>query len=223
MKKQFLIAILMLPTLIFSQVGGIVTGSGNTYNTIFNPNTEIDKTAEFKNLAPKMYLNANYLAANVDNISETFFLRYNMYRDEMEFTKNNQLLYLKKKNERSVVFQNLNTNYKLFELNNNLKYFIVHNEGNNQLLSRQIVTFQEAKPPKNSYSTGKQADFVRNKDVFYIRFDNKNIIEVPGNKKKFYAIFKENESEIKKYIKSNKLNIKDTEDLKNIVNYSNTL
>ena len=73
MKKQILIAILMLPTLIFSQVGGIATGSGNTYNTIFNPNTKIDNTEEFKELAPKMYINANYLAANVDNISETFF------------------------------------------------------------------------------------------------------------------------------------------------------
>ena len=223
MKKQFLIAILMLPTLIFSQVGGIVTGSGNTYNTIFNPNTEIDKTAEFKQLAPKMYINTIYLAANVDNISETFFLRYNLYRDEMEFSKNDQLLYLKKKKERSVIFQNFNIHYKVFALDNELKYFIVHNEGNNQLLSRQIVTFQEEQPPKNSYAAGKPADFIREKDEFYFRFDKNNILEVPGNKKKFYAIFKENESKIKKYIKSNKLSIKKTEDLIKIVNYSNTL
>jgi hypothetical protein len=223
MKKQFLMVILMLPTLMFSQVGGITTGGGNTYNTIFNPNTKIDKTEEFKELAPKMYISSKYSAANVDNIVETFFLRYNMYRDEMEFSKNNQLLYLKKTKGRSIVFQYPKVNYKLFELNNELKYFIVHNDGKNQLLSRQVVTFQEAQPPKNSYVSGKSADFVRNKDLFYIRFDNDNIIEVPGNKKKFYAIFKGNESKIKKYIKSNKLNIKDIEDLKKIVDYSNTL
>ncbi|WP_026776696.1 hypothetical protein [Polaribacter sp. Hel_I_88] len=222
MKKIF-IAILMLPALAFSQVGGITTGSGTSYNTIFNPNTEIDKSEEFKELAPKMYITTSYLAANVDDIVETFFLRYNMYRDEMEFSKNDQLLYLKKINDRTIVFQNLNTKYKLFELNNDLKYFIVHNEGKNQLLSRQTVTYQEEKPPVNSYVAGKKADFIRNDDIFYIKFDNNSIIEVPSNKRKFYAIFDGKESEIKNYMKSNRLNNKDLEDLKKIVTYFNSL
>jgi hypothetical protein len=223
MKKQFLIAILILPTLIFSQIGGITNGDGTSYNSIFNPNTEMDDTEKFKLIASKMYINQNYLAANVDDISETFFMRYNLYGDEMEFTKNDQLLYLKKKKGRSILFQNSNINYKLFELDNKLKYFIVHNEGKNQLLSRQIVTYQEEKPPVNSYVAGKDADFIRDKDIFYIRFDKNDILEVPGNKKKFYAIFKEKESKIKKYIKSKKLDIKDIEDLKKIVDYSNSL
>lgn len=227
MKKRIkiIISVLLLKiiTITNAQVVGFSSPGGGTYEMVFVPGEKLDNSAEFKKIASKMYITKNYQPTKVDNIIETIFLKYNAYKDEMEFLNDGQILFLKKERDRQITFTNSNTKYELFNVDNKLKYFIVHNDGKNQLLSRQIVTYQEAKPPRNSYVAGKDPDFIRDKDIFYIRFDKNNILEVPGNKKKFYALFKENESKIKKYIKSEKLDIKDIDDLKKIVDYSNSL
>jgi hypothetical protein len=75
----------------------------------------LDDSAKFEIIAPKMYITPNYLAAKVDNMVETIFLKYNIYKDEMEFSKNGQILFLKKQNGRKITFENLNQKYEVFK------------------------------------------------------------------------------------------------------------
>ena len=169
-----------------------------------------------------MYASVDYLAAMVDDINESFFLRYNIYRDEMEFLKNGKTLYLKKNEKRKIIFSKSQENFRLFKLNNKLRYFTVHNIGDNLLLSRKIVEYQEAKLAASSYQKDKPADFKMKENKIYIRF-NQTLVEVPKRKNKFNTIFGPQSSAIKKYVKNNKLNIKNIEDLKTIVQYYNKL
>ena len=223
MKKQIIfIAVLAIgfSTISNAQVGGI---GGTEYQMTFVPGEKFDNSAEFKRIAPKMYGTVAYLPAQVEGIKETFFLRHNMYRDEMEFIKNGQTLYLQKNDERQITFNQSNEVYSLFKLDGKLRYFLVHNEGNNVLLSRKVVEYKEAKPAMSSYQKDRPADFKREDDEIYLKFKNGNLTEVPKSKNKFYGIFGENASNIKKYVKKNKLSVKEIKDLKKIVAYSNTI
>jgi hypothetical protein len=182
----------------------------------------LDDSAEFERIAPKLYLTPNYLAAKVDHMVETIFLKYNIYKDEMEFSKNGQILFLKKQNGRKITFENLNQKYEVFKFEDKLAYFMVHNDGKNQLLSRQIVKFQKEKLAKTSYQVDKPADFKRQKDVFYLKFDNV-IKEISSSKKKFYDVFGDQAKSGKKFVKTKNLNIKNIEGLEKIIQHLNTI
>lgn len=226
MKKLFLQIIattfLVLPNITSGQVMGISAPGGSNYEMVFIPGPKIDDTEEFKRIAPKMYLTPVYLASKVDNIVETIFLKYNIYKDEMEFSKDGQILFLKKQNGRKITFQNLNQKYEIFEFENALTHFRVHNDGKNQLLSKQIVKFQKEKLAKSSYEKDKPADFKRQKDVFYIKTDNV-IKEISSNKRKFYDVFGKQAKSIKKFVKANKINLKNVDELEKVVLYLNTI
>lgn len=222
-KNTIILAILFLVSgFTQSQVTGITAPGGGTYEMVFTPRDKVDNSAEFKKIAHKMYFNANYLPCKIDTMAETVPLKYNIYKDEMEFLKNGQILFLNKQAGREVLFNSLNKKYEVFNFEGELRYFITHNLGKNRLLSREIVKYSEAKPAATSYQNDKAADFKRKDDIFYLESNN-TIIEIPSKKKKFYSIFGNNAAKIKKFVKSNKLNIKETEDLKNIVEYLNTI
>ncbi len=224
MKKQKITfyVLIFLSITTFSQVTGI--GSASTsYEMVFVPGEKVDNSAAFKKIAPKMYLSTAYLDAKLSGINDVFFLRYNMYRDEMEFTKDGKTLYISKQPGRKIVFKDSKEKYIILNYNDKPRYFITHNEGDNILLTRKVVEYIEPKPANSSYQNDRPADFKRKNDENYIRFKDGSIIELPRNKKKFYNLFKDKSSDIKKYIKKEKLDIKEIEDLEKIVRYYNTL
>lgn len=213
---------LALPNVTFGQVVGFSAPGGSNYEMVFIPGPKLEDSGEFERIAPKMYLTPNYLAAKVDNIVETIFLKYNIYKDEMEFSKNGQVLFLKKQNGRIITFDSLNQKYKIFKFEDKLAHFMVHNDGKNQLLSRQIVKFQKEKLAKTSYQVDKPADFKRQKDVFYLKFDNV-IKEISSSKRKFYDVFGDQAKSVKKFVKTENLNIKNIEGLEKIMQHLNTI
>lgn len=222
-KTTTILTLLLLTSVsIFSQVTGISTPNGPSFEMVFTPRDKVDNSKEFKKIAHKMYFIDNYLPCRIDGIDDTVALKYNIYKDEMEFLKNGQVLFLNKEIGRKVLFNTLNKQYEIFRFEGNLKYFISHNLGENRLLSREIVTYSEAKPASSSYQNDKPADFKRKKDVYYWK-NSKDIIEIPSKKKKFYLIFGDKSTKVKKFVKSKKLNIKKIEDLKKIIKYVNNI
>jgi hypothetical protein len=193
------------------------------YEMAVLPKKNENNSAAFKKIAPQMYLTENYLPSKVDNFIETVFFRYNIYKDEMEFTKDGKVVFLRKQKGRKILFVNTSDSHELFEFEEKLNYFVVHNEGKNQLLSKQVVKYKKEKIARNSYENSKAAKFVRIKDGIYIKFNADGIQEVPSNKNKFYDLFGKNAKSIKKFVKTNKLNIKNIDELEKIVLYLNTI
>jgi hypothetical protein len=219
-----ILTILSVLLILFSkpvnaQVGGI---GGGEYEMVFVPGAKEDKSQLFKKIAPKMYTSIGYFAAEVEGINKSFFLRYNIYRDEMEFLKNGETFYLNKNENIKIIFSISKEEYRLFKLNDKLQYFTVHNNENPLLLTRKIVEYQDAQIAASSYQKDKLADFNRKDDEIYILFE-KTLIEIPRSSKKFRNLFGEQSSFIKQHIKKNRLNIKKIEDLKTIIKYYNTL
>lgn len=178
---------------------------------------------EFKRIAKKMYESEEYKPAKVDDINKVFKLRYNIYKDQMEYTKSGKLYFLKKQVGRMVSFTNLNTKYQVYEIDGKRKFFVVHNEGNNRLLTKSIVQFQEARQAEDSFQQSSRADFKRERDQIYFAFNNTSPVKVPSSKKKFFALFGDKESAIKTYMKKNKLSRKDKEDLIKVLDHYSSL
>lgn len=194
----------------------------NGYETILNPTKAEEVPENLRAIQYKKYLSQDYKPALVDDFKEKAYLRYNLFKDEMEFVKDENIYYLKKDVGRTVTFSD-GTVYKVYGQKGKPHFFKVLSEGKNSLLSRQSVRFIEAKEATSGYDVAKPADYKRRKDVLFITIDGQNLVEVPGKKKSFYGIFGSKASDVKTYIKKNKLNYKKANDLKQVVRFLNGL
>ena len=194
----------------------------NGYESILNPKGEEDIPADLKLIQYKKYLTKDYKPAYVDDFKQVAYLRYNIHEDQMEFTKDNQVYYLKKDIGRQVRFTN-QSKYKIYGFKGEPQFFLVHEDGKNSLLARQIVKFSESQEPLSGYDRGKPADYKRRKDELYLALQNKGLVKVPTKKKIFHSIFGDHASTMKTYMKKNKLSYKKVDDLKKAVAHFNTL
>jgi mannose-6-phosphate isomerase-like protein (cupin superfamily) len=194
----------------------------NGYETILSPKKGEDIPDDLKAIQYKKYLTQDYKPAYVDDFKERAFLRYNIFEDQMEFVKDENIYYLKKDVGRTIRFAD-NSIYKVYDLNGEPHFFLVHTDGKNALIAKHVVRFIEGKKATSGYDRDKPADYKRRKDELYFVLDGKGLVEVPSKKKDFYAVFGSNGNTIKDYMKKNKLNYKKEEDLKKVILYLNTL
>tara|TARA_R110000787_G_scaffold7987_12_gene26904 strand:- start:1652 stop:2305 length:654 start_codon:yes stop_codon:yes gene_type:complete len=169
----------------------------------------------------KKYLTKDYKSAQVDDLKDQAFLRYNIYEDQMEFIKGNQIYYLKKDVGRTVRFTN-NQKYEVFEVDGNLNFLLVLTEGKKVLVTKQIVKYVDALEPNSGYDRGRPADYKRKKDEFYLATE-KGLTKLPRNKKNFLKVFGSKSSTIKAFMKKNKLSYKKLPDLKKVVQHFDSL
>lgn len=195
----------------------------NGYQQILNP-VEADEVPDaLKAIQFKKYLTKDYKPAHVDDFKEKAFLRYNIHEDEMEFVKGDNIYYLKKDVGRKVRFDSTKEEYVVYNFEGEPHFFLAHVEGKNKLLARQVVKFVEERKAETAYDRDKPADYKRKKDELYIVLEGQDFTKVPRKKKEFYALFGSKTSDVKAFIKKNKLGYKKAEDLKKILTFYNGL
>ena len=194
----------------------------NGFEQILNPTGKASVPAELKAIEHKKYVSKDYKPAYVDDFQQRAFLRYNIYEDQMEFVKDNNIYYLQKDLDRVVKFSD-NTKYTVKELDGDAQFFLVHQDGKNMLLAKQTVRFVEAQEAETGYDARKPADYKRRKDELFLARNGKELELIPRKKKTFYGIFGDKSSDIKSFVKKNKLGYKKAKDLKKIIAYYNTL
>jgi len=214
--------ILFLFVSAFSLVSHAQLVNVNGIETLLNPTDNNNVSDDLKKIQHKKYLNQDYKPAHVDDFKQKAFLRYNIFDDQMEFVKGDDIYYLKKEAGRKVKFDD-SSHYEVHELNGDFNFFLVHQKGKNSLLAKQVVKFYEGREAKTGYDKAKPADYKRRSDVLYILMNGSDLVRVPKKKKEFYKLFGSNASAIKSYMKTNKLGFKKSADLKNIVAYLDTL
>jgi len=185
----------------------------------------IDRSAaiESEGLVKKKYLTYSYELASVDSYDTKAYVRYNIFDDEMEFVKDESIYYLAKELGRKVSFKDSDFTYKVYELNDDLKFFKVLVEGKNSLVTKQDVRYIDAKVAISGYDRAKPANYKRVKDELYIALEDNSLVKVSKNKNRFFSTFGDKQSDIKSYMKKNRLNYKNLKDLKKTISYFNTL
>lgn len=196
----------------------------NGVDTFFNLDNDVSKESDLSpEVLSKKYLTEGFKPASIDNQGKVFFLRYNIYENEMEFAKDAGVYYMRKAVGTRVHFRTLKTTYECFEVDGKLLFYQVYDENDSsklRLITKQSVRYTKAEKAINSYDVDKPAKYTRRKDEQFFVLNNE-VYEIPRKKKDFYAFFKTSSKDIKDYMKKEKLGYKDPEDLTKIVEYYN--
>lgn len=199
-----------------------VNGVDSFFNLDDDANNDNDIPAKFLS---KIYLSDGFKPAIINDEKKVYFLRFNIYKNQMEFAKDAGVYNMKKALGTRVHFRTLNATYECINKNGRPTFFKVYDTNDDsklRLITRESVRYVKAEKALHGYDVDKPAKYVRTKDQQYFSFNNQ-LLEVPKKKKSFYAFFKSNAKTIKDYMKKEKLGYKSAEDLSKVVAYYNTI
>lgn len=207
---------------VFSQTGSASLNPGLDVMFKFNelklrdPNayTRIEGTPYFTD----DFVNSKLYFIKGDSVDAS--IRYDMYKDELEFNRNDQIVYLDKSYIRKVKMGN-----ELLEVHNYkvgdevlTGCFFCIKSGKNSLLKKTSVTFKEAENAKgyqdaipNRFEKNEAEYFLSTEEGQFFKVKNKNDLEVNFVGK----------PEISKFIKDNKIKPGKEKDLLKLIDFLN--
>ena len=98
-------------------------------------------------------------------------------------------------------------------------YFILKTDGKCKLLIKKNIRIQDAEPDK-LYQNAKAAKFVDTGDTYFLKIDEGNAVKIV-KKKELLSVLKDKKDAVSSFISTNKLNVKDIDDLAKIVSFYN--
>lgn len=173
------------------------------------------------------YLQKVFAPANVINVEQKYFMRYNAYEDQFEFiTPKNDTLVMDKIDDFGLITFNMsNKKYKLLDyLNLNEKmtkgYLIeLYSKGDLGLYKKESVSFRPGKKAKTSLEVDMPAKYIKNDDTYFLKNKSGNIAVFPESKKQLVKLFPEKKSEIESFVKQNDIKFDQEMDLKKIIDF----
>jgi hypothetical protein len=100
-------------------------------------------------------------------------------------------------------------------------YFIIKTGGKCTLLVKKNIRIQDAELP-TLYQDAKPAKFVPTADTYFLKNDGNSAVQI-RNKKDLLTVLADKSDAVKSYISSNKLGVKEIEELTKIITYYNSL
>jgi|SRR5690606_30919412 len=155
-------------------------------------------------------------------------LRYNIFSDEIEINSSNA-----NREDLSVLLKSPTIFAKIgpdvFVYVENLSnydqsgYFKVVQEGEHfDLYKKSKVNYVDKQFARNSYQQDQPARFDRT-DIYYLIDKRGLFYELPSNRRRFATVFKEHNKEIESYVRKNRLDINNENDLGKIVKHFNEI
>jgi hypothetical protein len=175
------------------------------------------------------FINETFELAKLDKFGDRLFsARYNASQGEMQIRRENDTIALANNVDLVVTFSTENKVYKTYNYINKeglskQGFLVVLKEiDSSALLKEEIIKFYEKKPAATGYAKDKPAEFKRINDIYYYKTGDK-VLLLPSKRKDFLKLFPDNSDKIKAYIKENKINLKEEDDLIKIVGYLSTI
>lgn len=186
--------------------------------------------AEFNAIKDEAYANPNFLEGSIfqgEKLARSSVpMRYNAFADEIEIKKNPTDKTYGALIKDPDVFVKLGQDLYVFipfqGSNEKGGYFNVLSDGKTYDLYKKTTSiFQEPKKAETSYRKDTPPSFI--KSVKYYLVENGTFLEMPSSKSKVLKMMDSKKSEIKSYIKTNRLDLDKEEDLIKIVSYFDSL
>lgn len=187
--------------------------------------------AEFKLIEGSPYDNKEFLEGSIFEgdvlLQKNVFLRYNIFSDEIEIkTSLNETNYSALVKRSGMLVKIFNDVYTLIPFEGSDEkgqYFKVLTTGEHfSLYKKTTAKFTQRTFAKTSYDRDQPAKFIQT-DSYFLATKEGNFIEMPESKSKVLKLMKNKGSEIKAFIKNNRTNFKDENDLMKLVKYYNNL
>lgn len=233
MKKPILFLIISLFSLaIFSQSNDAIYKIGVRQIAIDQNNEFLNLSdAEFKLIEGSPYARKEFLEGSIFEgdvlLQKNVFLRYNIFSDEIEIkTSMNESNYnalVKRSGMLVKIFNDVYTLIPFEGSDEKGQYFKVLTTGEHfSLYKKTTAKFTQRTFAKTSYDRDQPAKFIQT-DSYFLATKEGNFIEMPESKSKVLKLMKNKGAEIKAFIKSNRTNFKDENDLIKLVKYYNNL
>lgn len=184
--------------------------------------TSSGKTLKYEDIKGSPYIDTNFKIAKIAENYEEVPVRYNSYKDEVEFKKGESIQVLPKQAEFSKIkIKSPEATIVYLETNDELKgYFTELVLGKTSLLRKDKTIFKDEVPAPNSYAEGKPAEF-RNQDAVYYISNGSKYIKKPKSQKDIIEAFPNLKDKINIFVKENKIKFNKEEDLKKLVVFLN--
>ncbi|WP_295201717.1 hypothetical protein [uncultured Chryseobacterium sp.] len=182
------------------------------------------KSLKYDEIAGSPYFDKNFYNAKVANDYGTVPIRYNSYKDEIEFENEGKPLVLPK-DPKFYKIELLSPKKTIVYLNtedNLTGYFFEIVDGKNILYKKVKTKFIDSVPAANSYATDKPASFKQLDPIYYIKANNR-FIKSPKSQKDIINSFSDKKDEIEGFFKSNKIKFNKEEDLIKLTNFLNSI
>ncbi|WP_299181921.1 hypothetical protein [uncultured Chryseobacterium sp.] len=186
-----------------------------------SPNAGI--SISYSDIQGTPYYGKGLSVATFSGTDETAPARYNAYKDEIEFIKDDKTFVLPKNDKLSVItFTTTKETLVYLNTSDDLSgYFFEVVDGKHSLYKKVKIKFIDAVIATNSYATDRPASFKSTAPIYYIRIDNSNFIKNPKNHKDILQAFPDKKENISAFLKENKIKVDKEEDLKKLVKFLN--
>lgn len=190
----------------------------------------LSKKAPSEPATGTQYFIENFNAARVDDTKELILARYNAYSDEMELkVDDNNIMVLDPKENTIVRLTNNMAMYKFTKYTNedgvaSQNYLVVVSETPNvTIYKRERVELQPEQHPTGGYQRYKAANYKKLDPEYYIQFNGGPVVFMSDKKKDVYSLIPGKEKEIKEYVKENRIDPSNDNDLKKLGAYLSTI
>ena len=195
-------------------------------NSVFGGvKSESGKTLKYEDIKGSPYYDTNFQLAKVGDNYENIKVRYNSYKDEVEFQKDGKVQVLPKESVFSrIEILKPKTVLSYLDTNDSMSgYFFELKNGKNSLYKKIRTDFKDIVHAPNSYASERPATFRTNTPIYYIKTDEGNFLKNPKNEKDILQKNTVKDNQVKAFIKSNKIKLNKEEDLIKLVDYLNSL
>lgn len=221
--KKSVLAILLVISFSSIYAQNVVRVNEQSHQVFFKVNSSgAGRSLTYDEILGTPYLTKNFSLAKIADNYEKAPVRYNSYKDEIEFQKDGTTLALPKESQFSRI-EILSPKQTLvsLETNDDLSgYFFELVNGKTSLYKKIKTKFNDFEPAANSYATDKPASFRTQDPVYYIKAE-KGFIKKPKGAKDIIEQFPDKKDVIEAFVKSNKIKFNKEEDLIKLVNFLN--
>lgn len=205
----------------------------NALENIVNDDVSIFNESRSKKASNKQFVGTPYLFEEFKpgtlyfkgQKKGSYMLRYNVYEEAFETqntsSNNNSYNQVTENSDIEVEMDGKRYLYKYYTVDNvqQFGYFEVVNELKKvKLLKKNRKLIQEAKTAVTSFDVTRPSRLV-NKEGFFILIGDKKVVEVKQSNKQIAKTFEEFNINIKNFLKENKLNVKNSDDLAQVLTY----
>lgn len=217
--KKLLVILFILPFYSYSQINVV----GNEREALYVKYIkETSFNSDVSTIEGSPYLDDDFYPGVVYLVRDTIYnskFRYNIYNDEIEFSRGGKVYAMSKSNDIKKISFKGNI-YVYFDYENNEGYFEVINNKYN-FYKKYIVKYYEKTPVKPIVGSEPARFELKAPEYFFL--EDNEFIEFKLSKRGYYEKFPDKKQSIKKFVKENSLSFKDENDINKILEFVSIL
>lgn len=226
-KVSMILTLCIYSTMMYGQANITVRQNGANTELYFN---RAVMAPTYDEVIGSPYLYDEFVPAKVNELEMTYFIRFNVFDNSIEFKGDDGKIYsMTKSTDYSIKL--MDGSKKVYETHEfkdgknevgNTYFEKIYTDSNFVLYLKERIEYTPVKLAKNSFETNKPAKFKKTKGDYYLQIlksDSSILLELPKREKHLLKLFNEEATAIKGLIKKEGLDIEKEKDLIRILQF----